>query len=380
MYLHLYGSSLRNESRIERSCNAIHRIGPTLKVRVAGIREADQFELEQKTDWLEFHRTPLPPKKLFHRGPPRFFSWCSKIATAHKDENIIGVSSHSWTLMRLANRLAMAKGVPFIYEPHELETETNGQLWWHQIWAVWTERKYLANAAKVIVVSDSIADWYTRKYHLSRPLVIRNIPAFRGGIVPTKEESPLRHKLSIPEGAKIFLYLGALFRGRRLEQFLRVFRNLKSPDHLVVMGRGELENEVKIAAKENSNIHFHPAVPPSEVLKFAAGADVGLVGVENVCLSYYFSLPNKLFECLASGLPVLCPDFPEMRRIVESFKCGWTAGDKDVDWANAIVGLNTSSIKLAGIAASRCAAELSWEKEELALIKAYQAVLSHSIV
>ena len=52
------------------------------------------------------------------------------------------------------------------------------------------------------------------------------------------------------------------------------------------------------------------------------GADLGVAPIENVCLSYYFCSPNKLFEYINAGLPVVASDFPEMRQVIQRFS-GW---------------------------------------------------------
>ena len=133
------------------------------------------------------------------------------------------------------------------------------------------------------------------------------MPDTPAGPVP-KKTAILRSELGIPDGDLVFLYQGGLFRARRIEQLLRVFSRAAKDRHVVFMGYGELERMVRSAAATNYNIHFRPAVSPHEVLALA-GADVGLVGVENVCLSYYYSLPNKFFEeSLLAGVPVLGSD------------------------------------------------------------------------
>ena len=45
-------------------------------------------------------------------------------------------------------------------------------------------------------------------------------------------------------------------------------------------------------------------------------ADLGLILIKNTCLSYYFSTPTKLFDCIAAGLPVLTSNFPAMENII----------------------------------------------------------------
>ena len=50
---------------------------------------------------------------------------------------------------------------------------------------------------------------------------------------------------------------------------------------------------------------------------------MGLCLFENVCLNHYLYLPNKVFEYMMAGLPMIVSDFPEMAALVERHDCGW---------------------------------------------------------
>jgi len=69
-------------------------------------------------------------------------------------------------------------------------------------------------------------------------------------------------------------------------------------------------------------VHLLPPVLPDELLAVTASADVGLVLLEDTCLNHRLALPNKLFEYLAAGVPVLASDLPELRRVVETYRVG----------------------------------------------------------
>jgi glycosyltransferase involved in cell wall biosynthesis len=138
------------------------------------------------------------------------------------------------------------------------------------------------------------------------------------------------------------------------------------------MGYGPLTTIVQKAARVRSNIHYLGAVPPEDVLNFTSGADVGLCGVENACLSYYLSLPNKLFEFLAAGVPSIVPNYPEMRNIVAKQQCGWVVGEADEDWRRAIEEVDSKKLELMRSNVLRVASEFSWEKEEAALHEWYR--------
>ena len=70
------------------------------------------------------------------------------------------------------------------------------------------------------------------------------------------------------------------------------------------------------APRFGGRVHVLPAVPPDELCAWVASADVGVMAIQPSTLNHRLSTPNKLFECLAAGVPVVASDFPEMRRIV----------------------------------------------------------------
>ncbi|MBN1447376.1 MAG: glycosyltransferase, partial [Bacteroidetes bacterium] len=69
-------------------------------------------------------------------------------------------------------------------------------------------------------------------------------------------------------------------------------------------------------------VHVLPAVPSEELQQWTASADIGLCMIENLGSSYFLSLPNKLFEYIAAGLPVVGSDFPEIGRVLRESGSG----------------------------------------------------------
>jgi len=260
---------------------------------------------------------------------------------------------------------------PMVYDARELETECNGLKGVNQAFVRKVERALIPRCDAVLCVSDSIADWYAREYHIPRPFVVRNVPDTRGQ-PEVANSDVLRQRFRIPGDAVIFIYSGALGLGRRVEQMIRIFRTVRQDRHLVFMGFGPLEGLVKEASASHPNIHFLPAVPPSEVLGLVAGANVGIVGVENNSLSYHLSLPNKLFEYLLSGIPFLAPDFPEMRRVLDTHHCGWVVGEADDQWRERIEALDKEQTLATRERVLAARNAFSWENEEKCLLEAYR--------
>jgi glycosyltransferase involved in cell wall biosynthesis len=263
-----------------------------------------------------------------------------------------------------------------VYDCHELETERNGLRGINQVVDRWVERALIRRCDAVVVVSESIADWYAGTYGIPRPAVVRNIPDVRGQAAGG-DRRIFRERFGIPDEALVFVTQGALFAGRRIEELLRIFERAAPGRHLVVMGYGPLEELVRATAARVPNIHFQPAVPPGEVLRHTQGADVGIHGGENVCLSYYYSLPNKVFEYVLAGVPVLGNDWPEIRRLVAGEGCGWVVAEEA--WQAAVDGLTWEAVAAARARTAAAAARYSWAQEETVLLDVYQKVLHAKI-
>jgi len=193
----------------------------------------------------------------------------------------------------------------------------------------------------------------------------------------TEKKNIFREKFKIPLKSKIILYQGGLGHGRGIELILSAFIKRKDIKVVVVfMGYGELEVVIKKAAVNNRNIFFHPAVQPDEVLDYTSSADLGISFIEKTCLSYYYCMPNKLFEYFMVGLPVIVSNMKEMSFFVEKNNAGIVVLDKNDDSLNnAIDEILKMDLKQLGRNA-RIAAELnSWEKQEKKMIAAYKQLL-----
>jgi N-acetyl sugar amidotransferase len=370
--VHVHDSPLTHASRDLREAFSAVRSGIADEVVILGRardglpdveRPADQIRLVR----LRLHTTKLPAIKLF--APLKMWEtrWRYARSVVRLNPDIIqchGVATLGASVSA-RRRLPNAR---LIYDPHELETESNGLRQPLKSFRKWSERRLIASCDGVLSVCDSIADWYRDAYRIERPTVVRNIARSQGS---RRDGRPLRRRLGIPDSELLFIYQGGLFRGRRVEQLIRVFQQVPRDRHLVFMGYGDLESLVKTAAECCPNIHFHPAVAPDDVLEHTRDADVGLTGVENVCLSYYYSLPNKLFEYMVAGVPFIVPPYPEMTRLVEQYQCGWIAGEDDDSWARLIASLTADNVADAKAHSMLAASSCSWANEERALIETY---------
>ncbi|HGF7535547.1 TPA: glycosyltransferase [Vibrio cholerae] len=261
------------------------------------------------------------------------------------------------------------RGKKVIYDCHEYETETNGLNSYKKKAIKWLERTLITYADAVTTVSDSIANEYARLYRISKPYLVLNCPEYY--------EQPkcnlFRDYLGIRNDQTIFLYQGGLSKGRGIELLLEAFSGLTSDKNvLVCMGYGPLENLIREKAQQTSIIFFHPAVSPNVLLNYTSSADYGVSFVEDSCLSHRYCLPNKIFEYLMAGLPVLTSNLFEMKRLVEAENVGIVAEENTVEgFKKAVEASLNQEYSIIQQNVFKARKEYCWEEQEKVLKEIY---------
>ncbi len=218
-----------------------------------------------------------------------------------------------------------------VYDSHEFQTESS-RLLGHPIkrlYLSFLEKKFISCADEVVTVSPSINDAYERLYGLDHSTVIRNFPERSQSL---SKSGYFQERFKIGPQELIFLYLGGLNKGvRGLEEILAAFSQLWTEGfvnrHMVFMGDGPLRDEIYRISVQYKNIHYHPPIPPSQIPKIAFSADYGIIFLPNKCKSYYYSLPNKLFEYISCGLSIVTSPLFEIKKIIEEEKIGFVTKD-----------------------------------------------------
>ncbi len=274
-----------------------------------------------------------------------------------------------WCAQRLNPRLKL------VYDCHEFEAERNAKPAIERKMVGWLERRMIRRAEAVITVSPSIAAAYRERYArhgIPEVHLVRNIPEPN----PAADGEPsdrFRTRFGIPQDGFIALYQGAFTHNRGLETALEAMRGLEdSGIHLVLMGYGPLQSLVDATAEALPHVHVHPAVAYEDVLEHTRSADVGLVSVKPTCLSYLYCLPNKLFEYLLAGVPVLANDLPDCRALIEEFHVGQVVeADTAEGWRKALRNMRQENGAQFGPGLTRAAQSLSWQAESNVLCSLY---------
>jgi glycosyltransferase involved in cell wall biosynthesis len=253
-----------------------------------------------------------------------------------------------------------------IYDAHELESNKNGQTKILSKATLYIEKKYWSKIDHLISVSSSIISWYETNVGVKPNSLILNSPAIN--VSDTTSNRYFHNLYNIPHDKLVFVYLGLFGHGRAIETILESFSSENINSHVVFVGYGELGNKIKDASQRRSNIHLHNPVPHEEVVSLVRNADIGLCLIENVSLSDYYCLPNKLFEYSFAGLPVLASNFPDIHEIVEQFALGRCCDLDSSSIADAIAEMEKNMPKRI----TTNLTELGWQTQAERLVGIYK--------
>lgn len=218
------------------------------------------------------------------------------------------------------------KHLPLIFDAHELFPELPevvGRRWVRTFWTK-TEDLIFPHLKYTYTVCRSIADYYLKRYGLHMG-VVRNIPPREVAVEPAQSAAPFPESAAaFPEKSrmKILLYQGAINVGRGLEWIIDAMPYLDDC-MLYICGDGDCMDDMRRRAEASparGRIVFTGRVPHAQLYRYTRQADLGFVLLEQLGLSYYYALPNRIFDYMRCGVPILASDFPEIRRIVQ--ECG----------------------------------------------------------
>jgi glycosyltransferase involved in cell wall biosynthesis len=263
-----------------------------------------------------------------------------------------------------------------VYDSHEYFTEAEGLTGRPIQKGVWSaiEAFIFPKLKHVITVNESIANIYRTKYKV--PVhVVRNVPL----LIDQTADSKTKSELDLPENRMIILLQGNYIDpDRGGMELVEAFQYL--PECLlVVIGAGrDYANMVRRADELHlTNVVFKGKLPYHELMHFTRLADVGVSLDKPLHLNYTLSLPNKLFDYLHAGIPVLVSDLPELRRIVEQYQVGkWVSKVEPVAIAEALRAMQNEELREAWQRNTKQAKlDLNWQHESKILATIYQNYL-----
>ena len=365
--------SVAHDSRVRREAAALVEAGHDVTV----LELAALGGSEERMDGFR-RRSALPPpwvRRMLPFTTYRLVFLATFVARGGKLGADV-VHAHDAAMLLPGALIARLTGARLVYDSHELATgvEYRSGLWERLVHLL--EAALVPRCAAVITVSDGIAERLQQRYALrTRPTVLRNVCDLP---TPPPDGTSLRTRLGIGLDEPLVLHQGSAAPGRGCEVLIRAVAAMPGV-HLVLLGAADDANAGELvslarAQAADERVHVLESVALEELLAHTTEADVGVSLLSDSCENHRLALPNKLFEYLAVGVPVVTSALPELERIVLGRAIGWTVDPADPTdvrrgLTQALVARQDEALHARLAAAAR---ELRWPIERRRLVELYE--------
>ncbi len=286
---------------------------------------------------------------------------------SHKTDILFSCDTDTLAANYIASKLTNRK---LVFDAHEIFPEVPELVEKPFVKKCWEtiENIILPRVSYSMTVCESIANYYNEKYAINMQ-VVRNI-----AYLNNENIKPL-----ILSEKKVILYQGTLNDGRGLEWVIDSMPLLDNCE-LIIIGSGLTRKALKRRVSKlevKDKVQFIGKVLPEELTLYTKAADIGLCLLENKGLSYYYSLPNRVFDYIQAGIPILASDYPEIRNIVVKHNTGVVINKYDPQYiADTIKKMLSTGKESYQENLKTLSKELCWEKEQEKLFNLLSKVVN----
>jgi len=289
--------------------------------------------------------------------------------------------AHDLNNLQSAALAALINDSRLVYDAHELFPEINNR-WVRLKKRYWTkvERRLLPKCDAASTVNEFIADEMASRYRVPPPTVIYNATNPPLGFDAANPPNHLREALGLERETRIALFQGWMAEGRGLENLVLAAKHLPANIVIVMLGFGDYRSKLEQMARTaglTARVLFLDAVPQDKLVEYCASADVGLIPYQAVDLNNFYSSPNKLFDYIVAGLPIIANDLPFLRKMVVGHGLGLTAELHDAaSYASAISLLLGNERLLRETRANllEAAKVYNWDEEGKKVVAMYERI------
>ena len=258
----------------------------------------------------------------------RFSDWAQKtLADTPIDVCIV----HDALALEAARVISKRSGCPLIYDAVEypdyggrtaatsafnLDRRGLGLILSH-------EREVVRQVSSLIVGTRGVADWYGADEVFPKASIVRNCLDFQD--MPADRR--IREDCGLHDGDKLILYANSVHPHCGVDWVIAALSKLAPNVHLAIMGdispmmRAELDCIIR-SSEVGCRVHILPLRTPEDLLEYRSGADIAVIPLDPQIPNHRTCLPNRVFECVMSRLPLVISDLPYIREVVEEFDCG----------------------------------------------------------
>jgi glycosyltransferase involved in cell wall biosynthesis len=215
----------------------------------------------------------------------------------------------------------------------------------------------------VITVNEELARIYQERYRVPVE-VIRNVPE----LIPGKND--VENSRGFRENHTL-IYQGALNMGRGIELMIDSMPLLDDCT-LILAGEGDISAALKTRVESKGltdRILFKGRLDPKVLRDLTRTADLGLSLEEDLGLNYRYALPNKIFDYIHAGIPVVVSDLPVMGGFVREHKVGEILSDRSPEALARRVREVLSKRETYSPCLNAAALEFNWDNEKVKFLK-----------
>ena len=349
-------NDLVTDQRVHKVCSSLKNAGYNICLVGRKYRNSPILEKRQ----YETHRMKL----LFHSGPLFYLNFNAALLWFLLWNKADIFLSNDLDTLPANFVAAKLKRKPLVYDSHEFFTEVPELVQRKNVQKIWQtlEALMLPKVTASYTVSEPIAEAYRKKYKIPMEL-IRNFPLY----LPNEKERKKKEN--------IIIYQGAINVHRGIEQMIEAMQYIEEAN-LWIIGGGDLEEEIEKQIEDQrlaEKVAFFGRKPFSELRELTSQATIGVSLEQQVGLNYTFALPNKLFDYIHAGLPVLASPLPEVKKIYAKHAVGLMVEKVEPKEIAKKINemLNSDKMSEWKAACREAALQYNWQNEEMLLLQIF---------
>jgi glycosyltransferase involved in cell wall biosynthesis len=291
------------------------------------------------------------------------------------------VHCHDLNTLWAGRQIKKQTGCKLVYDSHEMATARNRMTTGWRMWCEHFEKAGVPDADRVIMASPGYADVCRDRYGVESTVLI-NVPPPQA---PTGTRD-LRTETGLSRDDTLLIYQGSIQENRGIEQVIDAVKLINADVapgapgvSLVVVGYGYHRSTLERIVRDRGmgdRVRFFGPVPNPELVDWSSTADIGMCNIVGTSPSYRESLPNKLFEYVMAGIPVVVSNFGSMGRLCEEQGVGVTCDPTSPqELAAAVMQLRDEQFyERCRAATPDMAARFNWDVEQRKLVQLYSTL------